>query len=180
MAPVIQAFLIVEIFRFACVMAGCFLAYLGCRLFCLGLYEKQGELKASYGKMSLALRQVGPGVFFALFGVAMACTGFIRKFEVGPAEQSVAAAKTVAANTINPLVAPVCMNQPLQVAKTRPNVISSARHNSAPKRAAQSKSPVRNAPTSNSSDVAPTSLNPEQIKAIEERLKLTNSISKPQ
>ncbi|HEY1903381.1 MAG TPA: hypothetical protein VGG56_13170 [Terracidiphilus sp.] len=81
MSPAIQALLIVQVFRSICVLAGCLLAYFGYRLFKEGVYEKQGELKAQWGGKSLLLRQVGPGVFFALFGVAMASVGFLRKFE---------------------------------------------------------------------------------------------------
>lgn len=88
MSETIQAFLIVEIFRLLCVFAGVLLAYWGYRLFKVGLYEKQGELKASYGKVSLVLRQVGPGIFFALFGVALAYIGCIRKFEIESGEGS--------------------------------------------------------------------------------------------
>ena len=81
MSPAIQALLIVQVFRSICVLAGCLLAYFGYRLFKEGVYDKQGELKAQWGGKSLLLRQVGPGVFFALFGVAMASVGFLRKFE---------------------------------------------------------------------------------------------------
>ena len=81
MSPTVQALLIVEVFRAICVFAGCLLSYFGYRLFRVGIYEKQGELKAQWGGRSLLLRQVGPGVFFVLFGVAMASVGFLRKFE---------------------------------------------------------------------------------------------------
>jgi len=50
-------------------------------LFRLGIYEKQGELKGSWRGASLTLRQVGPGVFFALFGVGIASLGLTRHFE---------------------------------------------------------------------------------------------------
>lgn len=95
MLPTVQAYLILQLFRVICVCAGCFMAYLGYRLFQQGIYEKQGELRASYGKTSLVLRQVGPGIFFALFGIAIAYTGFLRKFEAGPAIETTSSSGVV-------------------------------------------------------------------------------------
>jgi hypothetical protein len=82
MNPTIQALIVVECWRTVCVLAGCLFGYFGYRLFRIGIYEKQGELRAEWSGKSLALRQVGPGVFFALFGILIAMVGVVRKFDI--------------------------------------------------------------------------------------------------
>jgi hypothetical protein len=79
--PSIQAFLIVSAFRLGCVLVGFGGLYLGYRLFRLGVYEKAGELRVQFHGAALVLRQVGPGVFFAIFGVGIAGIGFSRQFD---------------------------------------------------------------------------------------------------
>jgi hypothetical protein len=49
-------------------LAGSFFCYLGYNLFKLGLFEKAGDLKASWGDKHLILKQASPGIFFAVFG----------------------------------------------------------------------------------------------------------------
>jgi hypothetical protein len=46
-------------------------AWMGYRLFKLGYFEKAGELKAAYGSNHLLVKQVAPGVFFAMLGALM-------------------------------------------------------------------------------------------------------------
>jgi hypothetical protein len=62
--------LVIATLGYRCVLVGVGLAlsYMGFRLFCLGLYEKVGELKASWGGRALVLRQAAPGTFFVVCG----------------------------------------------------------------------------------------------------------------
>jgi hypothetical protein len=81
MSPVNQALSITACLRLGCIAAGCFVTYLGFRLFKLGIYDKAGDLEGRWDGFSLTLRQVGPGVFFALFGLGLAALGFSRPFK---------------------------------------------------------------------------------------------------
>ena len=65
-------------------LIGCSILFgtFGYRLFRLGVYDKQGELKASYHGMSLTFRQFGPGLGFALFAVAFAVVAMARGVSV--------------------------------------------------------------------------------------------------
>jgi hypothetical protein len=69
-----QAIAIV-LFRIIVLAAGTLFAVLGYRLFKIGYFEKAGELKAAWGNKNLSLKQVAPGVFFALFGAVIVAIG---------------------------------------------------------------------------------------------------------
>ena len=66
-----QMILLFGVYRIAVLAVGALLVYLGYRLFVLGVYEKAGDLKASWGEKHLVLKQAAPGTFFALFGAAV-------------------------------------------------------------------------------------------------------------
>lgn len=51
--------------------SGVALAWMGYRLFLKGFFEKQGEVAFETIKFQIVVRQVSPGVFFALFGCAV-------------------------------------------------------------------------------------------------------------
>lgn len=53
------------------IAAGVALCWMGYQLFRVGIYEKGGDLNASWGSKKIALKQAGPGTFFALFGAAV-------------------------------------------------------------------------------------------------------------
>lgn len=53
------------------IAAGVALCWMGYRLFRVGIYEKGGDLNASWGSKKIALKQAGPGTFFALFGAVI-------------------------------------------------------------------------------------------------------------
>lgn len=42
--------------------------FIGYRLFALGIYEKAGNLEATFGKKHLVLKQAAPGTFFVVLG----------------------------------------------------------------------------------------------------------------
>ena len=71
-------------YAFRALLIGCSILFgtFGYRLFRLGVYDKQGELKASYHGMSLTFRQFGPGLGFALFAVAFAVVAMARGVSV--------------------------------------------------------------------------------------------------
>lgn len=73
-----SVYLGVIFYRILTILCGFGFAYLGYRLFCLGITKEAGELQAKYGDSGLMLRQVAPGVFFALFGVIIAAVGIYR------------------------------------------------------------------------------------------------------
>jgi hypothetical protein len=58
-------------YKISLVLSGSFLAYLGYRLYCRGVLDAEGELKARSGDRSFVLRRVAPGAFFALFGTCI-------------------------------------------------------------------------------------------------------------
>lgn len=82
MTEYVQVLLIANLFRVLCLATGVMFGYFGYRLFVIGIYEKAGELKAAFGDKHLVLKQVGPGVFFALFGVMIAAVGGLRTLNV--------------------------------------------------------------------------------------------------
>jgi hypothetical protein len=63
------------LFRITSLLVGAFLLFLGYKLFKIGYFEKAGELVGVWGNKRLVLKQVAPGVFFALFGTVIVCVG---------------------------------------------------------------------------------------------------------
>lgn len=82
MSEFTKALLIANIYRYLLIVAGMACVYMGYRLFVLGHVEKGGELKATSGRTHIHLKQVWPGVFFALFGVAIIAVGIYRGIEI--------------------------------------------------------------------------------------------------
>jgi len=82
MSEFTKALLVASIFRYVLVIAGVVFAYMGYRLFILGYFEKAGELRAAFGNNHIILKQVAPGVFFALLGVATIAVGVYRGMEI--------------------------------------------------------------------------------------------------
>jgi hypothetical protein len=77
------AFLGVVFIRAIITIAGAIAIYCGYRLFYVAT-EKQGELNVKLGaNHQLGLREVGPGVFFALFGaiILVVCLVYPMKYE---------------------------------------------------------------------------------------------------
>jgi hypothetical protein len=68
-------------YRCLIIATGGLFEYLGYRLFVLGIYEKAGELKASWKGASLLVRQAAPGTFFALFGATIITVAVVRPAE---------------------------------------------------------------------------------------------------
>lgn len=82
MTDFLRLSLAVIIYRLVVVLVGFLFGSLGYCLFRLGIYEKAGELKASWKGASLGLRQAAPGTFFALFGASIVCVALFRGFEI--------------------------------------------------------------------------------------------------
>jgi hypothetical protein len=82
MSEFTKALLIANIYRYLLIVAGVAFAYMGYRLFVLGYFEKAGEFRAASGGKHILLKQVAPGVFFALFGVAAISIGVFRGIEI--------------------------------------------------------------------------------------------------
>lgn len=55
-------------YRIVTLMCGFGFAFLGYRLFCLGLTKNAGEFRAAAGEKSLLMKSVAPGIWFAFFG----------------------------------------------------------------------------------------------------------------
>jgi len=66
------------ILRALVTIAGLVFCVLGYKLFVKGVYEKGGDLNAVWGDKNLALKQAGPGTFFALFGLLVVGIGIWR------------------------------------------------------------------------------------------------------
>ena len=73
-----QGMLIVIAYRALAITLGFGMAYLGYKLFRVGIYEKAGELKAAWGDKNLTLKQAAPGTFFALFGAFVVIVSLFR------------------------------------------------------------------------------------------------------
>ena len=65
-------------YRLAILLVGLLFAFLGYKLFRLGIYEKAGELKAAWGDRNLTLKQAAPGTFFASFGAMIVGIALFR------------------------------------------------------------------------------------------------------
>ena len=82
MSEFTKALLIANIYRYLLIIAGTAFMVMGYRLFVLGYFEKAGEFRAASGGKHILLKQVAPGVFFALFGVATISVGVFRGIEI--------------------------------------------------------------------------------------------------
>ena len=69
----IQGVFLIVIYRISTVAAGLAIVFMGYRLFRVGVFERAGDLKASWGEKALVLKQAAPGTFFALFGAFIIC-----------------------------------------------------------------------------------------------------------
>ncbi len=75
------------LYRIVTIVVGLLLAYLGYRLFVLGVYEKAGDLKAVWGSHLLTLRQAAPGTFSALFGTVVISIALVRGINIDQIRQ---------------------------------------------------------------------------------------------
>jgi hypothetical protein len=82
MSEFTEALLIANIYRYLLIVAGAAFVFMGYRLFVLGYFEKAGEFRAAYGENHVVLKQVSPGIFFALFGVIAISVGVFRGIEI--------------------------------------------------------------------------------------------------
>jgi hypothetical protein len=69
-------------YRLAVLACGFASIVMGYRLFRLGVFERAGELKATWGERSLLLKAAAPGTFFALFGSAIIAVTVWKGFTV--------------------------------------------------------------------------------------------------
>ncbi len=67
----VQLAFAITAYRVISLLVGLGIVYLGFRLFSMGVFEKAGELKATWGNKHLGLRSAAPGTFFALFGTVI-------------------------------------------------------------------------------------------------------------
>jgi hypothetical protein len=81
--------IIVGVYRLVALCSGILSIYLGYKLFRVGIYEKAGELKASFGGNHLLLRQAAPGTFFALFGAIVISIGLWKGIRIQSSEDGV-------------------------------------------------------------------------------------------
>lgn len=82
MTEFVQVTIILVIYRCITVLVGLAIVYWGYRLFCVGVYEKAGDLKAAWGEGHLTLKQATPGTFFALFGAVVIAFSIWRGIHV--------------------------------------------------------------------------------------------------
>jgi hypothetical protein len=82
MSDTIKIILIGTGFRAVCLASGLGFAYLGYRLYIKGVFEKAEEIKGHFGEASVVLRNVAPGVVFALFGLICGALGVIRPISI--------------------------------------------------------------------------------------------------
>lgn len=61
----------VAFIRALVIAVGGALAYFGYRLFALGLFQKAGDFKASFGSAHVTLKAAAPGTFFGLFSAGI-------------------------------------------------------------------------------------------------------------
>jgi len=74
--------IVIGTYRIITLLAGLLSIYLGYKLFRVGIYEKAGDLKATWGSSNLVLKQAAPGTFFALFGAAVISFGIWKGVSV--------------------------------------------------------------------------------------------------
>jgi hypothetical protein len=75
-------------YRIVAILAGVLAIYLGYRLFMVGIYEKAGDLKATWGSTHLILKQAAPGTFFAVFGALVITFGIWRGIDIKSRESA--------------------------------------------------------------------------------------------
>lgn len=105
MSDLVQVTIIVTLFRTALIFVGLSFAYLGYKLFCAGVYEHAGDLRAAWGESNLILKQAAPGTLFALFGVAVIGISMFRgtSAQVGSIPDSSPEANEILVNSENQL-----------------------------------------------------------------------------
>lgn len=82
MSPEIVDSLSVIFFRIAWLATGAFMFYLGYRLFTLGVFERAGDIKASWGENHLIVKQAAPGTVLAIAGAIVIGIGAFKQVEI--------------------------------------------------------------------------------------------------
>jgi hypothetical protein len=83
------------VFRTIALLIGALLLFLGYKLFKIGYFERAGELQAVWGARRFILKQVAPGIFFALFGTIILCVGIWKPISVHKAAEPESQSLTV-------------------------------------------------------------------------------------
>ena len=77
--PLLETFLYIRTIEILLsIIGGCFLCWLGFRLFHLALSDKS-DLKMEYGKFKFQIYSAAPGIFFSLLGAAILVTSVWRQ-----------------------------------------------------------------------------------------------------
>jgi len=63
--------MLLVIYHLVAVLVGFFIAYFGYRLFCQGIGERAGDLRAETRGIKIVATRLTPGTFFALLGAAI-------------------------------------------------------------------------------------------------------------
>lgn len=90
-------------YKIVALFVGTAFAYMGYRLFSVGVFAKAGDLEASWGGRNLVLKRAAPGTFFALFGAIVVMTTILRKVSVSPGEVELLRVPLVDSGDVNPL-----------------------------------------------------------------------------
>jgi hypothetical protein len=100
-------------FRTIALLVGAMLLFLGYKLFKIGYFEKAGELQAVWGNRQFILKQVAPGVFFALFGTVILCVGIWKPISVNRSESDSPASIASILQPVRTVLQKVADNQDL-------------------------------------------------------------------
>ena len=82
MSEFTKALLIANSSRCLFILAGMACVYMGYRLFVRNYVERGGEVRVNFGDWHILVKQVAPGVFFALVGLAVIAVGVFRPIEI--------------------------------------------------------------------------------------------------
>lgn len=70
------------IYKLASLFAGSMFAYMGYRLFMVGVWGEAGDVEAQFQDNKLVIKRAAPGTFFALFGALVVCVTIFRGFQL--------------------------------------------------------------------------------------------------
>lgn len=77
-----EIILALTLYKIVSITAGTIFAYMGYRLFMVGVWGSSGDIEAKFRENKLIVKQAAPGTFFALFGTIVVAVALFKGLEL--------------------------------------------------------------------------------------------------
>lgn len=78
----VTSIIVAATYKFATLIAGIILSYMGYRLFMAGIWGNAGDLDVKFKSNKLIVKSAAPGTFFVLFGTIVICFSIFKGMKI--------------------------------------------------------------------------------------------------